>query len=183
MPERPKDAPAPWQVPVAVEDVAEDGRRFDLIADAETRAAVARIAGLRELPRLVANLEVTRHGAGGLCVTGRVMATVGQTCIVTLEPLTDEVAEEVALVFAPKTAAKGQAAASAWSGKTSDGTEPLLDGRIDLGVLATEFLILGLDPYPRKSDAVFRPPEDATPDAEPFAALAALKKDRQEGPQ
>ena len=29
-------------------------------------------------------------------------------------------------------------------------TEPLIDGKVDLGALATEFLILGLDPYPRK---------------------------------
>jgi hypothetical protein len=75
-----------------VEDVGEDVRRFDLVADAETRAAVARIAELRELPRLEANFEVTRRGSGGLRVTGRVMATVGQTCVVTLEPLTSEVA-------------------------------------------------------------------------------------------
>ncbi len=182
MPERPKDAPAPWRTPVMVEDVGEDVRRFDLVADAETRAAVARIAELRELPRLEANFEVTRRGSGGLRVTGRVMATVGQTCVVTLEPLTSEVAEEIAVVFAPQTTSRGQAAASTGA-ETSDATEPLLDGRIDLGVLATEFLILGLDPYPRKLDAVFRPPEDATPDAGPFAALAALKKDSQEGPQ
>ncbi len=45
-------APAPWRVPVAVEDVAETGEHFDLVADAETRATVARVAGLRELPRL-----------------------------------------------------------------------------------------------------------------------------------
>ena len=183
MPERPKDDPAPWQVPVALEDVADDGRRFDLVADAETRAAVARIAGLRELPRLEANFQVTRHGSRGLRVSGRVSATVGQTCVVTLEPLTNEVAEEAALVFAPQIAPKGQAAKSAASWETFDGTEPLLDGRIDLGVLATEFLILGLDPYPRKPDAVFRPPQAATPDEGPFAALAALKKDRPEGSQ
>ena len=26
-----KQAPAPWQVPVAIEDVAETGRHFDLV--------------------------------------------------------------------------------------------------------------------------------------------------------
>src|SRR4029077_5393393 len=41
-----KQAPAPWQVPVAIEDVAETGRHFDLVADTEVRAAVARLAGL-----------------------------------------------------------------------------------------------------------------------------------------
>ena len=57
---------APWQVPVAVDDVAETGAQFGLVADAQVRAAVARVAGLRDLPRLEANFEVTRHGAGGL---------------------------------------------------------------------------------------------------------------------
>jgi hypothetical protein len=47
---------------------------------------------------------------------------------------------------------------------------------VDLGALATEFLILGLDPYPRKAGAVFQPPARAQPDESPFAALAKLKK-------
>jgi len=72
MPEHHKPAPSPgqipwqvpWQVPVAVEDVAEQGEHFDLVADAATRAAVARVAGLRELPRLEAVLRaILRAGA------------------------------------------------------------------------------------------------------------------------
>ena len=57
-----------------------------------------------------------------------------------------------------------------------DAPEPLVGGMIDLGEVATEFLSLGLDPYPRKADAAFATPaaEDDTP--HPFAALAALKK-------
>ena len=95
----------PWRVPVAVEDVAESGEHIDLVADAETRAAVARVAGLRELPRLQATFDVSRYGAGGLRVVGRVSATVGQSCVVTLEPLANEVDEEVNLLFVPQTAA------------------------------------------------------------------------------
>ena len=96
-----KQAPAPWQVPVAVEDVAETGRHFDLVADNDVRAAVARMVGLRDLPRLEANFDVTRHGADGLHVCGRVSATVGQNCVVTLEPLANEVEEDIDLLFAP----------------------------------------------------------------------------------
>ncbi len=182
MAERHKSVPAPWLVPVTVDDIPEEGgQRFDLVADAPTRAAVARIAGLRDLPRLEANVEVTRYGAGGLRVAGRVSATVGQTCVVTLEPLTDEIDEEVAVAFAPQVAR--QAGETGSAKEAMDETEPLIDGTIDLGVLATEFLILGLDPYPRKADAVFQPPQDASAEEGPFAALAALKKDGQEGPQ
>jgi uncharacterized metal-binding protein YceD (DUF177 family) len=173
-----KYAATPWHVPVALEDVAETGGRFDLVADADIRAGVARIAGLRDLPRLQANFEVRRHGAGGLRVTGRVSATVGQACVVTLEPLANEVEEEVDLTFAPPQAAARKAVEIDAPDEYRDEAEPLIGGRIDLGALATEFLILGLDPYPRKAGALFQPPPEATPDAGPFAALEALKKDR-----
>ncbi len=173
-----RPASIPWSAPVAAEDVAETGERFDLVADAAMRAAVARIAGLRDLPRLEASFEVTRHGAGGLRVVGRLLATVGQACVVTLEPLTNEVAEDIDLVFVPRPAAvaephDGEIAAPQ---ENRDDAEPLVDGLIDLGAIATEYLILGLDPYPRKPGAVFQPLQSAAAEESPFAALAALKK-------
>jgi len=183
-------SPAPWHVPAALDDIAETGRHFDLVADQDVRAAVARLASLRDLPRLAATFDVTRYGASGLRVTGRVSATVGQTCVVTLEPLANEVEEDVDLLFAPppptvEPTAKETAKESARQKEvfTSpekpqrnwDEPEPLVGGGIDLGALAIEFLILGLDPYPRKPGAVFQPPQDVKPDPGPFAALAGLK--------
>ena len=56
--------------------------------------------------------------------------------------------------------------------------EPLTGGVVDLGALATEFLILGLDPYPRKPGAVFQSPEETAAGEGPFSALAALQKGR-----
>jgi len=170
-----KHVTAPWRVPVAVEDVAESCARFDLIADAETRAAVARVAGLRDLPRLEANFEVKRHGEG-LHVAGRVSATVGQDCVVTLEPLVNEVEEEIDLLFEPPAAAPPEGEET--GDDACNEAEPLIGGMVDLGAIATEFLILGIDPYPRKPGALFQPAPDAKPDESPFAALAALKKDR-----
>ena len=54
--------------------------------------------------------------------------------------------------------------------------EALRDGVVDLGAVATEFLLLGIDPYPRKPGAVFDAPPAGDPARHPFAALAALKK-------
>lgn len=171
-----KSPAAPWQVPVAVDDIAETGRHFDLIADASVRAAVARVAGLRDLSRLEARFDVSRRGAEGLHVAGVVSATVGQNCVATLEPLTNEVEEAVDLVFVPqRTPAPYDGEAKPKDVKWGD-PEPLIEGIVDLGALATEFLIVGLDPYPRKPDAVFEPPPDVAPDAGPFAALAKLAK-------
>ena len=59
---------------------------------------------------------------------------------------------------------------------TEDPPEPLREGAVDLGALATEFLLLGIDPYPRKPGAVFDAPPAGDPSSHPFAALAALKK-------
>ncbi len=47
---------------------------------------------------------------------------------------------------------------------------------MDVGAVATEFLLLAIDPYPRKPGAVFDAPKNDDPGAHPFAALAALKK-------
>jgi hypothetical protein len=163
--------------------IAEGGQHFTLVADAETRVGVARLAGLRDLPRLEADFEVTRRGADGLHVVGRISATVGQNCVVTLEPLANEVEEEVNLVFMPRHAAAPRKTAEAATppaardAKLND-PEPLIGGSVDLGALAAEFLILGLDPYPRKPGAAFEPPRDASQDGGPFAELASLTKDR-----
>jgi hypothetical protein len=93
------------------------------------------------------------------------------------------VTEDIDLLFEPRPAllAGADGAAAAPEGKLDDKTEPLVDGKVDLGALATEFLILGLDPYPRKPGAIFQPPADAGPDEGPFAALGALKKGRDGG--
>jgi uncharacterized protein DUF177 involved in 23S rRNA accumulation len=166
-----------WSVPLAVSEVPDTGRHVELVADEATRVALARLAGLVALPRLGASFDVTRHGRDGLHVFGRVSATVGQTCVVTLEPVTNEIDEAVDLVFAPAAAPPvaghdgGEVEAAA-----EDGPEPLVGGRIDLGAIATEFLILGIDPYPRRPDAVFRPPAAGDDSAHPFAALGALKR-------
>jgi uncharacterized metal-binding protein YceD (DUF177 family) len=184
-----KQAPAPWQVPVALADVAETGRHFDLVADDDLRAAAAQLVGLRDLPRLQATFDVTRHGADGLHVSGRMSATVGQNCVVTLEPLVNEVEEDIDLVFAPPSPSVARKAGEYKAGEDEavedaserpqrswNGPEPLVGGVVDLGALVTEFLILGLDPYPRKPDAVFEAPQDVKPDPGPFAALAGLKE-------
>jgi pimeloyl-ACP methyl ester carboxylesterase len=39
-----------------------------------------------------------------------------------------------------------------------DEPDPIIDGAVDLGGLAVEFMILALDPYPRKPGVEFHPP-------------------------
>jgi uncharacterized metal-binding protein YceD (DUF177 family) len=179
MPRQPH-AERPWSVPVSIDEVPETGRHFDLVADESVRAAVAKLAGLRTLPRLTANFDVTRRGRDGLRVVGQVSATVGQICVVTLDPMESELEEPVDLVFTPEADLAHDERAADPKRQVEvteeDLPEPLINGMVDLGVLATEFLILGIDPYPRKADAVFETPEKGKDVDHPFAALAALKK-------
>ena len=80
----------PWSVPVDVEDIPETGLHIEIEAPAEIRAAVAELASLRGLPQFAAAFDLTRQGAG-VHVLGQVKARVGQTCVVTLEPIESEV--------------------------------------------------------------------------------------------
>jgi uncharacterized metal-binding protein YceD (DUF177 family) len=164
----------PWTVPLAIADVPETGKHLDVAADEQARAAIATLAELRALPRLEASFDVTLRGRDGLRVTGVVSATVGQVCVVTLDPVDNEIDEEIDLAFAPGAAAPP----SPRGAESEDGPEPLIGGMVDLGAIATEFLLLALDPYPRKPDAVFEAPVEAHDGAHPFSALAALKKDQ-----
>ena len=60
--------------------------------------------------------------------------------------------------------------------EAGDPPEVIRNGSVDLAAVATEFLLLGIDPYPRKPGVVFDPPVREDPSSNPFAALAALKK-------
>jgi len=184
--EKPEGAPAPkgpWSMPVLVAEVPDTGRHVELVPDEATRQAIAQEAGLVALPRLAATFDLTRRGADGLRVEGRVTATVVQNCVVTLEPIESEVDEAVELFFRPEPAPQSEAGEEA-TFHPVDGEEPLeplVNGTVDLGTIATEFLNLGIDPYPRKEGAVFDAPPAGDPASHPFAALAALKKDGPKG--
>lgn len=162
-----------WSVPVAVEDIPETGLHMEIEAPPAARAQLAELAGLRQLSRLSGVFELTRRGAG-VHVAGRVSALVGQTCVVSLEPIESMVEEVVEVNFAPASPAAVQA--HEIGSDEEEPAEPLIGGTIDLGAVATEFLLLGINPYPRKPGAEFAPPKVEEGGDKPFAALATLKK-------
>jgi len=173
----------PWSVPVRMDEIPETGLRLDLEADAAARAAVAAAAGVDEVARLHAEFDLARHGRGGLRVVGSVSSTVRQTCVVTLDPVENEIDEAVEVLFAPPSAVAAKGDEANLDVDAAEPPEVLIDGTVDLGAVATEFLILGIDPYPRKPGAVFEPPPSADAGSKPFAALAALRnpRDRRRG--
>ncbi len=171
----------PWSFPVAVDEIPETGRHYDIAADDSARAAIAALAGVEAVPDLVARFDLARFGQAGLAVTGVVCAHVDQLCVLTLEPMRSAIEEPIDLTFLPQEERAAEAS-HVEAPIEEEGPEPLLNGAVDLGALATEFFILGIDPYPRKPGAVFEPPGEAQdPSAHPFAALAALKRTQAPG--
>jgi uncharacterized metal-binding protein YceD (DUF177 family) len=171
-----KPVPGPWSVPVPVDDIPESGLHVEIDAPAsireQVRALVEGLSTVHDLASLSGVFDLSRSGSK-VHVQGRVRAKVGQTCVVTLEPVESGIDEEVDLTFAP--------GADETEGEVElrpdrDPPEPLTGNTVDLGQLATEFLVLGIDPYPRKSGVEFAPVKVGEDVPKPFAALADLKK-------
>jgi len=168
-----------WSVPVVVADLDERGVRVSLEANDAERIEIARVAALRELRKLSAEFELTPVGRDEVCLVGHVDAVVGQNCVVTLEPVENTVSEPVNLMFAPPSTIADMPESDPDEEVLVDPPEPIVNGRIDLARLAVEFLILGLDPYPRKAGAAFEPVNTPpAPEDHPFAGLAALKEQK-----
>jgi len=181
-PEQPRDrANDPWRVLINVAQIPETGLHREIEADAGIRQAMAEIAELREVLSAHASFDVVPRRDGRVTVTGRVRARIGQTCVVTLDPIENEIDEDVDLVFAPPEQIPHMADlvddAEEGDENTPDPPEPIEGGFIDLGRVATDALLLGVDPYPRKPDAVFEQAVEAlNPEDHPFAALKVLQQ-------
>jgi uncharacterized metal-binding protein YceD (DUF177 family) len=176
------DQADPWSVRIEVTQIPDTGLHRDLKADQTARDGMAELAGLREILSASASLDVTPERGGRFHVTGRVQARIGQTCVVTLDPIENEIDEPIDLIFAPPDQIPELAdlvdEAAESEEDVSDPPEPIENGMIDLGRVATDAVFLAIDPYPRKPDAVFEPVVAAPdPDEHPFAALRALKVD------
>jgi Large ribosomal RNA subunit accumulation protein YceD len=179
----------PFSRPVQVDGVRIDGLEISIKADEGERARLARLNNLPAIGRLEAQFRLDRIGRSGVRVTGKLQAAVTQTCVVSLEPFDAEVRQDVDVRCAPAPAAKpvppklkrGRGPPPApvvVEVGDDDPPDPIVDGEIDLGVLAAEMFSLALDPYPRKPDAAFEPPADTTDDVadSPFGRLAARDK-------
>ena len=170
----------PWRVPIVVAQIPDTGLHRDIEASASERKAMAEVADLREVLSASALLDVTPIGGSRVRVTGWVKARIGQTCVVTLDPIENDLNEAIDLIFAPSDQIPELAdlveEAAESDAEIPDPPEPIINGLIDLGRLATDELFLAIDPYPRKPDAVLELPtipED--PEDHPFAALKALQ--------
>ncbi len=155
------------------------GRDVSVSPDAEERAAIAAQLGLSAVDALEVTLHAVRF-RGGMRVTGRLMATVTQPSVVSLEPVTETIAEPIDRVFLPggEKAYAGPANAEIFVDLEGEDVPDHFEGNeADLSDLIIETLALAVDLYPRtEADRLDLPEAEAGDDAaSPFAALKALK--------
>jgi uncharacterized metal-binding protein YceD (DUF177 family) len=173
---------------VEVHEVPEGGLQVAVRANEAERAALAKSAGLVAVESLEADLDIAKQGEAKFTVSGPLRARITQTCVVSLDPFESEIEAEVDADYVVKAARsvprRGRAAPVAEPDEDVsqsfaaqlDAPDQIVDGRIDLGALVEEFLILNLDPYPRKPGVRFEGAEFSDSADEPDSPFAALKQ-------
>jgi uncharacterized metal-binding protein YceD (DUF177 family) len=176
------DAPKTFSYVINVAEIPDGGLDLDITADPETLSALAAADGLKSIARLEAEFHVARKSEDRVNVSGEMRAKITQICVVSLEPFESEVVEPIDVDFAPSEIAAELAARAAAPGHEAheldeEPPDPIVDGKIDLGALAAEFLALGIDPYPRKPGVTFEPPPEGEAERQtPFSILRKLKE-------
>ncbi len=162
------------------------GSALDIVASDSDRAALAKRFGFLGLPAFSARATVDRRVGGQVVVEGRLRGKVVQACVLTLDPVTQDLDESFRIVFRQDLTEdldpeSGEAVLSA----QADAPEPLTGNMLDVGEIVAEQLSLAVDPYPRRPGAKL---EDVMPKhrqgnrrgpteqrRHPFAGLAALR--------
>jgi len=157
-----------------------DPREVTLTATPAECAALAERFGILGIDALSATLRLQPEpGGGSVRARGRLSARVEQSCVITLEPVTQSVAAPIDLRILEDGAVPGDDDPDSPDEIESEG------GQVDLGEAMAEQLSLALDPYPRAEGAslpevvdpeeVDSPPEPADGRPNPFSKLARLK--------
>ena len=158
-------------------DQIRDGDRLDLSADAAECATIADRLGLLSLDRFDAHAVLARDG-DRVHATGRIKASLEQSCVASGEPVPAHVDEAFDILFLPEPKVgrpdeEIELGANDLDAMFHDGSA------IELGSAIVDSLALALDPYPRSAGADAALKEAGVlseEDAGPFAALAALRE-------
>ncbi len=156
-----------WTFPLTVTDIGNAPAHYKITADADACDALADRYDVVAVHAVSAHLVVTRERGGSVFhVTGTVSGDIVQECVVTLDPITTHVTDEIDAYFTdrkdvvPLARARAQRAARQ-GGEIEvelidESAEPelVIGGVIDLGEVAAQFLSLAIDPYPRRASLV-----------------------------
>lgn len=143
--------------PVSVQHVPHKGIEVTLKSDDKERAALAKAHGLGEVRSFSADFIITPWKKSGIKIRGKVLAQIVQACVVTLEPIENQIDENVEIVMVPEHSRLARIPLDE-SGEmliAADGPdipETFSGDKIDIGAIAEEFFDLAIDLYPRKPD-------------------------------
>ena len=148
---------------------------LSLAANAEERAALARRFGLISIAALTAEIKLEAEEAA-VEASGRLEASIVQSCAISGENLSVSIDEPLALRFVPERAIEEEEVEL-----EADELEeiPYAGSTLDLGEAVAQSLALAIDPYACGPDAERVRQEAGLSDraaSGPFAALEALKK-------
>ena len=149
---------------------------FDISPTAQEAKALARLLDAQAVRKMRFAGKLLHLDKGGWQLDGQLGATVVQTCVVTLDPVTTRIDLPVHRTWLPQ--AEPMPHDLVLTADDDDEIEPLGE-RIDLGLVAIEALALALPVYPRAPGAAVPDPGedfiDEDPPEKPFAALSALR--------
>ena len=177
----------PLSIFLPVQQVPAGGKHVRVAADETQRHAIAEALQIEGVDALTAELVVKPVGAEAYSARGELVASVVQTDVVTLDPIRQEVTEPIDLTLVPEAtdSARGKLAAPLIENEETDERDVYRNGRIDIGAIVFEHLALALDPYPRAANTEFSGHIEDDPATAPsaFAALAALKRNKDQDPR
>ena len=76
-----------------------NGTALDIVASEGERGALARRFGFLGLPAFAARVTVDCHAGGQIVVEGRLRGKIVQACVLTLDPVTQDLDDAFRLVF------------------------------------------------------------------------------------
>ena len=178
---------AEFSLTVAWKDISSSGSEIRFEVDEAVRAALAERYDILELRSLRGSAKLRPYRKAGLTLDCDFSAELVQACVVTLEPVVQQVEDHFTRRYLPENELlRRQAHAPAVEvnvdAEAEDEPELMENGRIDIGEAVAEELALAMDPYPRKDGISFEPViEDEVDDApetkpNPFSILEKLKK-------
>lgn len=139
------------------------------------RKALAGRLGLVSLGRLYAKVDLTRNADGLVRLKADFEARYLQSCIVTLQPVHQELAEKFELFFKEDAGLNDNKALEVTI-EDELWPEPLKEGSVDIGEAVSQQLALALDPYPKAPGAVFEAEAERVVEAERANPLAEIGK-------
>jgi uncharacterized metal-binding protein YceD (DUF177 family) len=161
---------------ISVAKIGDGGLAQTVTAKPQEYETIAAYLELAAVKALTGEFALTRWRGKGVRLTGKLIADVVQTCVVTLEPLEAHVEAEFERRFLPhdKIEQETEDDGEIFVDPTAEDPPEPLTHEIDLGEILIEELALNLDPFPRKPGAAFHETHESARD-NPFAVLAKLK--------